>query len=533
MRTALCLLLCLLASCVLFTQGLAHDAHYAPALGVPWVTIDAVFFPVIVYPPWRGMVWAWRWGQWTMLQWPLIFSGLVGFALVARYWRDTRQANRTNGARWSTGRELRRLGLFATHGVVLGAYRGQVVRHSNPAHTLVVASTQSGKSTGVIIPTLFDWPGSIIVHDPKGELEPITRGYRASMSTVMSLRATEAVSPSHYNPLDAIRLGTPYAYRDMHLIASMLSDPDGDGYRTEAAQHFGPLAEVVLVGLIEWGVTTGRAATLGGCHRTLAGSIDELLSALASTPASTLLTDMGDRERGALLSTARRGLALWADPLIDALTSTSDFRLDDLRNGARPLTLYCGIPFGDQERLVPLSRLLLRQWLDGAVQAGKRARYPLLAAIDELPALGRLPILAHILDYGAGEGVTALYCTPSLNRLLALYGPHQNFLEEARYCLIMGMNDPEVAQRFARYGGMTHPKRVRTSTTRSRQGRSTTSSEETDRVPLITDADLLHPPPQESLLLIGGAYPVRLRKRPYYTVRAYRHRAALKEPPHG
>ena len=45
-------------------------------------------------------------------------------------------------------------------------------------HTLVFAPTGKGKSRGVVIPNLLNWPGPAVVIDVKGELSATTAEYR-------------------------------------------------------------------------------------------------------------------------------------------------------------------------------------------------------------------------------------------------------------------------------------------------------------------------------------------------------------------
>src|SRR5262249_13323921 len=144
-------------------------------------------------------------------------------------------------ARWATMHDLKTVGLFAPQGIVLGTSHGRILRHHGPEHVLVVAPTQSGKSTAIVIPTLLSWQASVLVHDPKGDLYERTAGWRQTFSRVINVQPTSATS-GQYNPLDAIRLGTAQEIRDAQLIADMLLDPDGTAEHGGSMQHFRELA---------------------------------------------------------------------------------------------------------------------------------------------------------------------------------------------------------------------------------------------------------------------------------------------------
>src|SRR5690606_6749772 len=69
-------------------------------------------------------------------------------------------------------------------------------------HLLTIASSRSGKSRSVILPTLYTLPAetSIVVIDPKGELARLTCDYRASLG-------------QHVGLLDAFECAGPHAQR--------------------------------------------------------------------------------------------------------------------------------------------------------------------------------------------------------------------------------------------------------------------------------------------------------------------------------
>ena len=100
---------------------------------------------------------------WLALAFPLlILAVLLITALIKR---------RTlyGDARFGTFAELKSAGLLAKVGVVLGKMRGRYVISDN-GHTMVCAPPGGGKSTSIAIPTMLQWPGSLLVMDVKGEL---------------------------------------------------------------------------------------------------------------------------------------------------------------------------------------------------------------------------------------------------------------------------------------------------------------------------------------------------------------------------
>ena len=157
----------------------------------------------------------------------------------------------------------------------------------------------------------------------------------------------------------------------------------------------------------------------------------------------------------------RGTLRLYTDPLVARMTDRSDFSVRDLRERARPMSLYLSIPFGDQERLRGWTRLVLRQLLDYAVHKKEGWPWKLLCMIDEVPGLKRLNLLTDGLNYFAGYGVRLALITPSLEELIDTYGVHHNFLEGCKIKLVFGQEDAKVAEVFSQRVGQTEVMRTR------------------------------------------------------------------------
>src|SRR3546814_20039433 len=83
--------------------------------------------------------------------------------------RERSSATTYGSARWAKRREIKRAGLLADNGVVLGRFEHNYLRHDEPEHVLCFAPTRSGKGVGLVIQTLLTWPGYAISHDIKGE----------------------------------------------------------------------------------------------------------------------------------------------------------------------------------------------------------------------------------------------------------------------------------------------------------------------------------------------------------------------------
>ena len=69
------------------------------------------------------------------------------------------------------------------------------------------------------------------------------------------------------------------------------------------------------------------------------------------------------------------------------------------------MTVYLTVPYADQERLRPYSRLVIRQLLGYSTQRREGWRHRLLMLLDEVQALNKMAAVSEALNYAAGYGV--------------------------------------------------------------------------------------------------------------------------------
>src|SRR6202034_616949 len=150
-----------------------------------------------------------------------------------------------------------------------------------------------------------------------------------------------------------------------------------------------------------------------------------------------------ENERSGVLSTAMSFLGLYRDPTIAETTSACDWRIIDLMDAERPVSLYLVIPPSDISRTKPLVRLILNQIgrrLTEDLQA-KGRRYRLLLMLDEFPALGRLDFFESALAFMAGYGLKSFLIAQSLNQIEKAYGQNNSILDNCHVRVSFATND--------------------------------------------------------------------------------------------
>jgi len=530
------------------TQWTAAALGHQPRLGAPWFLL----FGTPVYYPWRLFEWWYAYEAYA----PALFrraglfaaaSGLAGtlVAILGSLWRarQGRFVTTYGSSRWATRREAAQARLFEPRGVFLGRLGRRYLRHDGPEHVMAFAPTRSGKGVGLVVPTLLSWTGSAVIHDIKGENWQLTAGWRSRFSHCLLFNPTDPRS-ARYNPLLEVRKG-PEEVRDVQNIADILVDPEG---MLERRNHWEKTSHSLLVGAIlhvlyaEQEKTLARVAGLLSDPRR---SFEHTLRAMMATnhlgtperpqvhpvvaQAAREVLNKSDNERSGVLSTAMSFLGLYRDPTVAATTAACDWRIADLVDAERPVSLYLVIPPSDISRTKPLVRLVLNQIgrrlterLEG--DPGKRRRHQLLMMLDEFPALGRLDFFETALAFMAGYGIRAYLIAQSLNQISKAYGENNAILDNCHVRIAFSSNDERTARRISDALGTATELRAQRNYAGHRLApwlaHVMVSRQETAR-PLLTPGEVMQLPASDELVLISGLAPIRAKKLRYYEDRNF------------
>ena len=531
------------------TQWVAFRLGFQPQLGAPLTAL----FGLPIYRPWQVFTW-WYWYDAYA---PRVFMegaaiagaggiGAIAVAILLSVLRAREASDVTTygSARWASPKDITDAGLFADDGVVLGRLDKRYLRHDGPEHVLCFAPTRSGKGVGLVIPSLLTWPGSAIVHDIKGENWQLTSGWRARFGRVLLFDPTNAASAA-YNPLLEVRRGEREV-RDVQNIADILVDPEG---QLERRNHWEKTSHSLLVGAIlhvlyaeKDKTLAGVAAFLSDPRRPIAATLTAMMRTahLGDRPhpvvaqAARELLNKSENERSGVLSTAMSFLGLYRDPVIAAVTRRCDWRIDDLVSDARPLTLYLVVPPSDISRTKPLVRLILNQIGRRLTEElhNTNRKHRLLFMLDEFPALGRLDFFESQLTFMAGYGLKAFLIAQSLNQIEKAYGQNNAILDNCHVRVAFATNDERTAKRLSDALGTTTELRAMKNYAGHRLspwlGHLMVSRQETARA-LLTPGEIMQLPPDDEIILVSGAAPIRAQKVRYF--RDAQLKARIQKPP--
>lgn len=483
------------------TQVLAARFAYQPALGVPLMVLPG---GTRVYPPWAWLSWLWQFSReapkpFYLAELGVVLAMAVGvltYTLVLGFrLRSARRHEGVHGtAHWATEAEIRATGLLpeageAGSGVYVGGWtdeegRLHYLRHDGPEHVLGIAPTRSGKGLGLVIPTLLSWPHSALVNDPKTELWNLTAGWRRSGAgnRVLKFDPTAVEGGVGFNPLNEVRIGTAFEVGDVQNLVTIMVDPEGKGL--DRLDHWAKTSHAFLSGLVlhlqhrarKDGREVGLpdvAFAISDPARPVEALYHEMLENEHLGPGephpvvAAAARDQLDRpadEAGSVLSTCKSLLALYRDPLVARNISHSDFRVNDLMNADRPVSLYITTRAEDKDRLKPLTRLVINQimrvllrpeitFADGRPVMPHRHR--LLFLPDEFASYGKLDIIQESLAYIAGYGIKAYLLVQDIAQLWDAYGHDEQIVSNCHIRVAYAPNKIETGEWMSKQLGTT------------------------------------------------------------------------------
>ena len=221
------------------------------------------------------------------------------------------QSNVHGSAHIATLRDIERMELLGFDGfcMVVGKFQGKMLKLKETLSTLCCAPPGTGKTVGIVIPTIFNSEGlSIIVNDPKPELCYKTTGARNKVGPVFVINwgkednpATGEYYPS-WNPLSPGALPSPGPDRDLYVDSmcnTLVEDPKGG-----ADPHWSKTGRSALCGFIHF--------IASKCERALANErfIQKIYEgSLTAEDKAELINYYNDMSIGGLRANAARAIA--------------------------------------------------------------------------------------------------------------------------------------------------------------------------------------------------------------------------------
>lgn len=482
---------------------------------------------------------AYPWSIWSHLQYaayPEIQSRLfltIGFpflgavALIAKIYSAINEESHAD-ARWATRKDIEKAGLYKKHGIILGRYKGEYLISDTNTHVLCVAPTRSGKGTGVVIPNLLTWPGSIVCLDIKQENYQKTAGYRKSRGhQVFMFSPLSPDGKSHcFNPFDALSKDPAKRISDLEKMGKILiKDPvkDDPHWVVEGRALFTGLALYVLDNA-DMPSTIGSIYRLLGTEQELGDIIRHIVKThkeLDESSAAILLNfaNKAEKERSGVKSAMSQAIQLWKSPEIDAITSKSDFSFKDLRR--RPISIYVGVATGNLPTVAPLLSLFFDQLMTTLTLKlpEEDETYKVLTLLDEFHMLGRMETVANIFTLAGGYNCRVMAIVQGLGWIDDVYGQQKRngILSVCAHRIFFAANDLETARYVSEMCGEQTIKSVSLSQNGNKGFLSSPTKNISERTyPLISKDKVTRLPENKEIILVEASFPVKCDKIKYH-----------------
>ena len=444
-------------------------------------------------------------------------------------------------ARFAHGGDLRKAGMLkpSPNGILVGKYKGDLVRLGGQQFVILAAPTRSGKGVGVVIPNLLDYQESMVVLDIKQENYELTSGWRASQGHEIYLfnPFAEDRRSHRWNPLSYVSKDPSFRVSDLMSIAAMLYPDGADDQKFWVSQARNAFMAFTLYLCEKWEHDEQKGLplvlrdkpTLGAVYRLSSGDGTDLrqlyqwmsqqpfLSSNAQSAFANLLSQANETF-ASILGTFKEPLNAWINPVLDAATGDDDFLLTDVRK--KRMTIYIGI----QPNKLAESRLIVNLFFSQLInqntrelpQNNKALKHQCLLLMDEFTSIGRVDIIASAVSYMAGYNIRLLPIIQSVAQLDATYGKEvaRTLITNHALQIVYAPREQQDANDYSEMLGYTTVRKE--NVTRSRTGDRSRSESEERRALMLPQELKAMGNDTEVFLYEGIPHPVKCDKIRYY-----------------
>lgn len=311
-------------------------------------------------------------------------------------------------------------------GFCLTGRRNLSIKHSYQ-NALITGGTGTGKSSVVLIPSLFSMKGSFIIHDPSGELFTKTAGYLTQKGyQIKVLHFSNPSVSSGYNPLTRAQ-----STSDIQKIASMLvTSALGKGskdpfWNTQATALIAMLITILKKQEPEFQNLYNVRHLLNSM-----GGNPEAVDLLFSRFADNVLfaeyksfIAYDSKVVSGVVATCKAALQIFSDESVAQVTSYDNLDLKEFRD--KPVALFIQNSVADQKYYSVLTSLFFEQFFTHVMSCfPKDKEQDIFLLVDEASSLSlpTLPLaVANVRKHRAG----IMLLVQDFNQLVHNYGKYE------------------------------------------------------------------------------------------------------------
>jgi type IV secretion system protein VirD4 len=429
-------------------------------------------------------------------------------------------------ADWATQSDIDRAKLRSKQGMLLGVDAVGYFTADGYQHSLLFAPTGSGKGVGFVIPNLLFWDHSVIVHDIKLENHELTSGWRAQQGQeVFVWEPSNPDGKTHcYNPIDWVSSKPGQMVDDVQKISSLIL-PEKDFWTNEARSLFMGvvlylIADDTKVNSFGEVVRTMRSDDVVYNLAVVLDTLGDAIHPVAYMNIAAFL-QKADKERSGVISTMNSSLELWANPLIDSATATSDFNIMDFKK--KKTTVYVGLTPDNIQRLQKLMQVFYQQateFLSRKIPDVKEEPYGVMFMMDEFPTLGKMDQFKAGIAFFRGYRVRLFLIIQDTQQLKGTYeeAGMNSFLSNSTYRITFAANNYETANLISQLCGNKTVEQTSYNKPLFFDLNVSTRTQNVSKVQraLLLPQEVIQLPSDDQILLIESFPPIRSKKIRYF-----------------
>ncbi|MCB2293690.1 type IV secretory system conjugative DNA transfer family protein [Clostridium algoriphilum] len=420
-------------------------------------------------------------------------------------------------------------------GIILGIKDGKVLiqptnsKLPNRNHFVVGGPGSLKTQSYIISNVLHEKECSIVVTDPKGEVYELTaevkrkQGYEVHVINFDDMRYSDK-----YNCFDYVKKDRDATTVANTLVAAKNNPKNKDiWYNSQVSL----LKALILYNIYEMpkenrnitGVLNFLQEFDPEADESGVSELDEQFMRLDKKHPARRAYELGfkksvEKTRSSIMISLLTTIGDYVDEEVATFTESSDFYVGDI--GKRKIALYVIIPVMDStwEGLINLFFNQTFQELY-TIGANNNTKLPqsVIFYLDEFPNLGRLDDYERFLATCRGYGIACCTVLQNITQLQDRYGKEQaeSILGNCGVKLCLGNVNDTTAEYFSRLIGKSTVKVNTGSNSKSRGEKKSSSSSKSFSYTgrnLMNADEILTMNPDESICIITGKYPMKLKK---------------------
>lgn len=415
-------------------------------------------------------------------------------------------------ARFARSADIKKMGLLDKQnasGIIVGKFGKKLLSPNCLRHGIALAPTRSGKTAGFVIPSALSFKGSLIIVDPKGELEKLlAKPLKKAGKTVYTIDWSNENSKDSWNPLSLKVFPSVFssygeAERQAERIAAMLV-----GQKAQTEDHWETNAKKHIAALILFSVYLGElselrldprnpqtikdfndfhephlskvyhfiakdvdvAKLLTGDEEALTSAkqnLEELITYAAHVHApARILNDLSawrnapDNEAGSHMTTFLSKLQIWRSQTVEGATRRCSFEWQDLRDS--PCAVFIKFPQRDAQSLGVLTALFFETFFGWSLDIPRKPlECPIAILADEFGSLPKINLMTDFLSKGAGMGTVIWIIVQDFAQIKKTYDDKgfDTIKTNCSYLLIYAQNNFNTQKELSQMTGKTTAKR--------------------------------------------------------------------------